>query len=925
MAISGGSGNDILHGGAGNDVLFGNAGNDKLYGHGGRDRLDGGSGNDLLDGGAGNDQMSGGGGNDVYIVDSKGDTVVEQANQGIDAVRASIALTAAFANVENYTFTGSGPVSFTGNALNNEIAGTGADDVLRGDAGNDVLIGGAGQDRLIGGSGNDTLVVSNLAFKQADGGSGTDTLSFTGAGSKIDLALDAGTSVTDIERIDLSQSGADDLTLSKLAVEKASSSTNQLIIDGNVGDVLHLDGAFALSGTKTVSGETYAFYKSGSDSVLVDQSIAVNPPEPVVEIKLADLDGTNGYAIDGGPAGAQFGARVSSLGDVNADGFDDFIVTNVSAYPPPTSPTSETAAYVVFGGAAAPGEPLDVNNLDGSNGYRLANPVDVLLYPAIGTGDFNSDGLKDILLTGNDHSYLVYGQAGPFTPIVDFQSLDGSNGFQVPFGDSAGYSKPNTLGDINGDGFDDIVIADYEQHKAIVLFGHAGPSDPVVAPTDDGTTGLTITGDFASDTTVSAAGDFNGDGIKDLAIGAASAEGTGAGYIVYGHSDGVPWIGDVSELDGSNGFKMTDVSQPIFGESVTSAGDVNGDHIDDIMITGFINDDAYIVFGQKGPTAPALDLRTLDGSNGFHIQNGGVFGFSVSAGDVNGDGYADLLIGCATAGTTQEGAAYVVYGKAGGFDPHLDVAALDGTTGFKISGITEFDHLGTDVSSAGDVNGDGYDDLLIAAPETDRNGVERVGTAYVVYGGDFRHEVDFQGTTGGDTKTGTAAAEIFVGRLGDDTLNGGGGADAFNGGAGNDQVHVADKNFRSVDGGTGVDILHFDYAGAINLGDIDGNAVTADRGKIAGVEVLDFDNGKSNAVSLHLADVLDLDVQNSDLGGVAGLDNVLKLVGNSGDSLTLFAADGWGAADTGSLAGYAVYSAGAVKIAVESDISVATA
>ena len=72
------------------------------------------------------------------------------------------------------------------------------------------------------------------------------------------------------------------------------------------------------------------------------------------------------------------------------------------------------------------------------------------------------------------------------------------------------------------------------------------------------------------------------------------------------------------------------------------------------------------------------------------------------------------------------------------------------------------------------------------------------------------------------------------------------------------------------------------------------------------------------------ADLLDLDVQNSDLGGIAGLDNVLKLDGNKSDSLTLFAVDGWSVGDTGSLAGYAVYTAGMVKIAVDTDITVAT-
>lgn len=159
---------------------------------------------------------------------------------------------------------------------------------------------------------------------------------------------------------------------------------------------------------------------------------------------------------------------------------------------------------------------------------------------------------------------------------------------------------------------------------------------------------------------------------------------------------------------------------------------------------------------------------------------------------------------------------------------------------------------------------------------------------------------------------------------GNDTLNGGGGADTLQGGQGNDQIHVADRSFHLADGGGGKDTLHLDFSGAIDFGNIDANAATSDRGKIAGVEVIDTDNGQANALTLHLADVLDINVDNSNVGGKASLDNVLKIDGNAGDSLTLFASDHWGAADTASLAGYAVYTAGAVKIAVDTDISVTT-
>jgi len=168
MAITsiGGPSNDVLIGGPGNDVLLGNGGNDTAYGHGGNDFIDGGSGNDrlfgeagndtlnggsgndMLDGGTGSDKMSGGSGNDVYVVDSTRDHVTEGYNQGIDEVRSGIALTTAFDNVENYTFTGAATVHFTGNGLANTISGTSAGDSIRGGDGNDAIYGRDGDDAI---------------------------------------------------------------------------------------------------------------------------------------------------------------------------------------------------------------------------------------------------------------------------------------------------------------------------------------------------------------------------------------------------------------------------------------------------------------------------------------------------------------------------------------------------------------------------------------------------------------------------------------------------------------------------------------------------------------------------------------------------------------------------------------------------------
>ena len=239
-----------------------------------------------------------------------------------------------------------------------------------------------------------------------------------------------------------------------------------------------------------------------------------------------------------------------------------------------------------------------------------------------------------------------------------------------------------------------------------------------------------------SGTSVSAAGDINGDGIGDVIIGAPNAgggyyyNGPGESYVLFGTDTGFASSIDLAILDGANGFRLVGVDpDDDSGRAVSSAGDVNGDGFDDVIIgapfaTGSaFEGESYVVFGASSGFEADIELSGLDGANGFRLVGAsfdGNSGLAVSgAGDVNGDGFDDVIIGAPNAGGgyyyNGPGESYVLFGTDTGFASSIDLATLDGTNGFRVDGIGSYDSSGNSVSGAGDINGDGLDDLIIGA------------------------------------------------------------------------------------------------------------------------------------------------------------------------------------------------------------------
>ena len=205
---------------------------------------------------------------------------------------------------------------------------------------------------------------------------------------------------------------------------------------------------------------------------------------------------------------------------------------------------------------------------------------------------------------------------------------------------------------------------------------------------------------------------------------------------------------NLGSLSGADGFRLDGVAvSDNSGLSVNAAGDINGDGLGDLIVgadgadpNGGNSGSSYVVFGKNTGFPATLALSSLTGSNGFRIDGVAASdrsGFSVSAaGDINGDGLADLIVGAlgADPNGSESGSSYVVFGKSTGFTATLALSSLNGSNGFRLDGVAANDFSGYSVSAAGDINGDGIDDLIVGAKGADPNGNSFSGSSYVVFG-----------------------------------------------------------------------------------------------------------------------------------------------------------------------------------------------
>ncbi|GAB4316671.1 MAG: hypothetical protein Kow0059_09290 [Candidatus Sumerlaeia bacterium] len=503
---------------------------------------------------------------------------------------------------------------------------------------------------------------------------------------------------------------------------------------------------------------------------------ALGSPLSLANIANGELPGV---AWDGSKLAGFTGAACASAGDVDADGFSDILIALPQWDSGATAAPEDGCVFLIFG-RSAPFNQEPIQPLTGFSPTTMiqfigANGLDQTGWSVSGAGDVNGDGYADFLIGAPGYKsdsglvYLIYG--GPRylllqQRIIYLDANPPADRMIRIHGGSAGLRAGTSVsgaGDFNGDGFDDIVIGvpfgNGGKGEAAILFGRSGPLDPSGAidlrtfEYGNGR-GLRVLGYRPGSTagwSVSGVADFNLDGRWEVLIGAPYATGTPSNgadeaFLIFGHdpadsSDGLLDLGALTETTGLRLHHQFSSSIGL-GMSVSGIGDTNGDGLGDILIGApLMNQNrglCVILFGalqNPGGPAASLDIFNIPISAGGVLTSGMddlLAGWSVAgAGDANNDGYQDFIIGGpgpnppATPPSRNLTRAWLVFGSPALFsDGLLELDFIDtnfqGQTWLEADSQNRGGLAGFCVAGAGDFNHDYLFDVLIGAPGEER-------------------------------------------------------------------------------------------------------------------------------------------------------------------------------------------------------------
>lgn len=467
----------------------------------------------------------------------------------------------------------------------------------------------------------------------------------------------------------------------------------------------------SVAGVGDVNGDGFADFVVGAELYDAGQS-----DEGVVLLFLggAAFNAIPDATLEVNQAAAYFGHSVSGAGDVNGDGYAD-VVIGANGFD--GGATNSGAAFLYLGGAGAFNTTFDATMIVGSSDVRAGSSV-------AGVGDVDNDGFSDFVVGAPEYEQGAVtetneGAAFLYRGGVTFNSVADAH-YQINQAEARLGTSLSGAGDVNGDGFADIIIGspryDNDQTnegRAYIYFGAAAPSaNPVANVT------LELTqadADFGAQ--VESAGDVNGDGYADVLVAAPS------------YDNGESNEGLVSVYLGGSSFSTTAYKElesnqiDAFSGASLASGDVNRDGYADVLIgmplfDGSSTDTGQVQLFLGGPLLPDTAREGLVYSG----QVSGQHGHSVATGDVNGDGFSDLVVGAYgfDAGQTNSGRVSIYFGSAGGFSTSADIV---------LGGQLASERFGASVA-VGDVNRDGLGDLLIGAPFASLGQTEE-GVAYI--------------------------------------------------------------------------------------------------------------------------------------------------------------------------------------------------